>query len=91
MFIMYFHEDLSLAEAGEQLTVSRQAVYDILKRSEIIMEDFEKKLGLLAKHRKRRELFAQMSGCLKSLGALGCKQEHLERMEALISEMKNIG
>ena len=33
VFQMYFHEDLSLGEVGEEPDVSRQAIYDILKRS----------------------------------------------------------
>lgn len=44
---LYYEEDLSLGEIAEELKISRQAVYDILKRSEQALERYEKKLGLL--------------------------------------------
>ena len=43
VYQLYFHDDLSLGEIGEQLGVSRQAVYDILRRSAAIVEDYEEK------------------------------------------------
>ncbi len=54
IFEMYFHEDLSLGEISDQLSISRQAVYDMLKRSTQTLEDFELKLGLVARHQQRQ-------------------------------------
>lgn len=44
---LYYEEDLSLGEIAEELKISRQAVHDILRRSEQALEKYEKKLGLL--------------------------------------------
>lgn len=44
---LYYEEDLSLGEIAEELKITRQAVYDILKRSEQALEKYERKLGLL--------------------------------------------
>ncbi|OCL27049.1 RNA polymerase subunit sigma-70 [Orenia metallireducens] len=44
---LYYHHDLSLGEIAEQQGISRQAVYDNLKRSEESLEDYEGKLQLL--------------------------------------------
>lgn len=60
VFQMYFHEDLSLGEIAEQLDISRQAVYDLLKRASAILEDFEFKLALVAKHRERQEIYGKL-------------------------------
>ena len=46
---MYFYDDLSLSEISEELGVSRQAVHDLLKRVEQILERYEVALGVLAK------------------------------------------
>lgn len=46
----YYQQDLSLGEIAENLGVSRQAVYDLLKRSEETLEDAERKLGMLNKY-----------------------------------------
>ena len=43
---LYYNEDLSLAEIGEELGISRQGVRDNLKRAEQLLYDVEEKLGL---------------------------------------------
>ncbi|MBC6003885.1 MAG: YlxM family DNA-binding protein [Paeniclostridium sp.] len=55
---LYYNEDYSLGEISENLNVSRQGVYDTLKRSEKILKDYEAKLGLVKKS-KEREKFTQ--------------------------------
>ncbi len=42
----YYFNDLSLAEISENADVSRQAVYDNLKRTTRLLEDYEAKLNL---------------------------------------------
>lgn len=46
---LYYEEDHSLGEISENLNVSRQGVYDTLKRSEKILRDYEEKLQLVYK------------------------------------------
>lgn len=57
---LYYEEDLSLAEIAEDLNVSRNAVYDNLKRAVALMENYEKKLHLLEKHVQRMELIQRI-------------------------------
>ncbi len=51
---MHLFEDFSLSEIGERLGISRQAVYDNIHRSQKSMEDYESKLGLVARYRLER-------------------------------------
>jgi len=53
---LYYAEDLSLAEIAEDLDVSRNAVYDNLKRAVHLLEEYENKLHLLKKHQERMKL-----------------------------------
>lgn len=55
--IMSYHyeEDMSLSEISEQLEISRQAVHDILKRSEKTLKEYEKELGLIGRFLLQRE------------------------------------
>ncbi|NCC80746.1 MAG: hypothetical protein EOM04_00525 [Clostridia bacterium] len=46
-FILYYQEDFSLAEIAEEEDISRNAVYDNLKRTENILTSMEEKLGFL--------------------------------------------
>ncbi|MDA8233226.1 MAG: putative DNA-binding protein [Clostridia bacterium] len=49
LFELYYDHDLSLGEIAEELEITRQAVHDLLKRSEKILEEYETKLGLVNK------------------------------------------
>ena len=44
---LYFFMDLSLAEIGEELHISRQGVYDMLHRAGNALEEYERRLHLL--------------------------------------------
>ena len=54
MFEMYYLDDLSLSEIGEQLNISRQAVRDSLKHSKQALNDYEAKLCLVDKFSKEK-------------------------------------
>ena len=57
---MYYEEDLSLSEIAEILEVSRNAVYDQLKRALQSLEQYENLLGLLAKHKEILKLIEKI-------------------------------
>ena len=46
---LYYEQDLSLGEIASECKVSRQAIHDLLRRSEAALEKYEQKLGLLNK------------------------------------------
>ena len=47
VFVLYYDDDLSLAEIAGQMNISRQGVMDIIKRSRKKLYDMEEKLGLV--------------------------------------------
>ncbi|PKK99393.1 MAG: hypothetical protein CVV57_02410 [Tenericutes bacterium HGW-Tenericutes-2] len=55
-FELYYREDYSLQEISEIYTVSRNAVFDQLKKVEDYLFSYEEKLSLLALQLKRKEL-----------------------------------
>ncbi|WP_042144883.1 putative DNA-binding protein [Paucisalibacillus sp. EB02] len=57
---MYYLEDYSLGEISEEANVSRQAVYDNIKRTETMLESYEKKLHLYDKFEKRMKLIQKI-------------------------------
>ena len=52
---LYYCHDLSLGEISEQFGVSRQSVYDTLRRSEQTLNKMEEKLGMVSKSLTQRE------------------------------------
>jgi len=61
---LYYLEDYSLGEISELLNVSRQAVYDNIKRTEAMLEDYENKLFLYDKFEQRMSLIEQLEEIL---------------------------
>ncbi|WP_396129596.1 putative DNA-binding protein [Exiguobacterium mexicanum] len=53
---LYYLDDYSLGEIAEEFEVSRQAVYDNIKRTEAMLEQYEEKLALFAKFEQRQQL-----------------------------------
>lgn len=52
---LYYADDFSLGEISEEYQVSRQAVYDNIKRTEKIIEEYERKLHLFSDYIVREE------------------------------------
>ena len=83
---LYYLYDLSLSEIGENLDISRQAVYDTLKRAESNLEEYEEKLGLVDKARNSRNI-------IKSIDDRAEEIENLTQNEDIkkkAREIKNI-
>ncbi|MTV81113.1 putative DNA-binding protein [Secundilactobacillus folii] len=53
---LYYGDDFSLGEIAENFQVSRQAVYDNIRRTEKILENYEQKLHLFAEFTTRNQL-----------------------------------
>ena len=49
---LYFNEDCSLTEIAETVGVSKQAVSEGLKRAEKALQNYEDKLGLVARWKR---------------------------------------
>ncbi|MFC4617317.1 putative DNA-binding protein [Camelliibacillus cellulosilyticus] len=63
---LYYANDFSLGEIAESFEVSRQAVYDNLRRTVAALEAFESKLGLYEKYTRRSALLGDLRDLLKS-------------------------
>ncbi|MBO0444384.1 putative DNA-binding protein [Vagococcus fluvialis] len=57
---LYYGDDLSLGEISEEYGVSRQAVYDNIKRTEKLLETYEKKLHLYSNYIVREEIIEEI-------------------------------
>lgn len=67
MIYGFYHlDDLSLGEISEQMNISRQGVYDTLKRCDNQLKHFEEKLHLVQKfvdnHHRIQEIYDIVSG-----------------------------
>ena len=57
----YYGEDLSLSEIGELLNISRNGVYDTLKKSVALLEEYEEKLHLSENYDFRVSVYREIN------------------------------
>lgn len=58
---LYYGDDYSLGEIAEEFEVSRQAVYDNIKRTEKVLMDYEQKLKLAQNYRLRNKKLDELA------------------------------
>jgi|LGOV01.1.fsa_nt_gb predicted DNA-binding protein YlxM (UPF0122 family) len=67
MIELYIYEDLSLGEIGENLNVSRQAIYDSIKRSQKTLQNYEEKLKLIYKFEIHKKELKEIGNDIKEI------------------------
>jgi hypothetical protein len=78
--MLYYLDDHSLGEIAEAYSITRQAVYDNIRRTEAMLEEYEAKLQLFEKFQKRQQLVAEL------------EKERLtdERLREFLSQLKEL-
>lgn len=77
----YYCDDLSLAEIGQPLGITRQAVRSLIKRSEDILLNYEQNLGFAERLGKLRSCFDSISAAAESICSDNIKNEILMQVE----------
>ena len=67
IFEYYYVNDLSLGEIAEICGITRQGVYDVLRRSQDILLNFEEKLGMVKKYLYRKKELKEILELLEEL------------------------
>jgi uncharacterized protein len=78
---LHLGSDWSLAEIATRQGVSRSAVHDLIRRSVQLLEDSERRLGLLAEADRRREERLALAGELADL------RRRMTRLEARLADV----
>ncbi|NHD67221.1 putative DNA-binding protein [Staphylococcus aureus] len=78
---LFYLEDYSLSEIADTFNVSRQAVYDNIRRTGDLVEDYEKKLELYQKFEQRREIYDEMKQHLSNPEQIKRYIQQLEDLE----------
>ncbi|MGI6686674.1 MAG: YlxM family DNA-binding protein [Bacillota bacterium] len=86
---MFYADDLSLSEIAEECEISRQAVYDLLKRTEKILEGYEAKLRLVDKFTEQNRKIAYIRD-LVSLAQKTKDLKLLDRISEIIQEINEL-
>ncbi|KAB3535197.1 putative DNA-binding protein [Alkaliphilus pronyensis] len=84
----YYNQDFSLGEIAEIFSISRQAVYDTIKRTEKIMYEYEERLKLIELYSSRAETIKKTFIQVEQLDKLIKKNAPKEELEEEIRVIK---
>lgn len=88
VFEMYYLSDFSLNEIGEQFDITKQAVRDMLKRTEAILMNYEKKLLLVNRYLNQKEKLNNVISKLDDFAA-NFEAEELNELKSLVADVLN--
>ncbi|NMB34048.1 MAG: YlxM family DNA-binding protein [Clostridium sp.] len=75
---LHFNDDYSLGEIALELNISRQGVYDSVKRSRGTLNRMEEKLGLVNKFTRQRAKAIELLDKIKILNKSNMSTEDIE-------------
>ena len=84
---LYCDEDLSLAEIADQMEITRQGVSDAVNKARRQLNDFESKLGLVARYIALEEL---AQACLDALDEISVSNADQGAMARARQALENI-
>ena len=87
---MHYNNDLSLGEIAENLEISRQGVFDNIKRGKALLNGFEKKLGLTHKFSKQKKKAQEILEYLKSINKNNLKNEDHDKLSKIEEGINDI-
>jgi uncharacterized protein len=77
---LHLRQDWSLGEIARRQSTSRAAVHDVIRRAARTLEDYERRLGLVAEERRRHQARGVLSSEIAGL------RRRLARLEAELAE-----
>lgn len=89
---LHYNNDYTLSEIAEQLSISRQGVYDNEKRGRAILNEYENKLGLLSKFSQQKQKAEQVQKLLEKLELEQLSQHNravIDKISGEITELVN--
>ena len=89
-FDLHYNADLSLAEIAERSGISRQGVWDIIRRAEATLRETEEKTGLVQRYTVQRRTLADIERRLRALAERtdGETRELVRQIEKQVAELK---
>ena len=89
-FDLHYNEDYSLGEIAEMTGISRQGVWDIIKRAEDTLRKTEEKTGLVHRFRETQASLAEIEASLRQRVSMtqGEARVLAEQLTARVHELK---
>lgn len=87
----YYFEDFSLGELSQQHQISRQSVFDTIKKAEQKLLDYESKLHLFTKHQEEQEILLNIKDLCNNITASleGKETKNIQQVITLLDGLMN--
>lgn len=73
---LHFNNDYSLGEIAEHFNISRQGIFDNIKRGKAALANMEEKLGLVSKFTAQKSRAEKILGYLRNIN-----REHMNKVD----------
>ncbi len=87
---LYCEEDFSLSELAEEAGITRQGVHDALTRAQAQLEEYERKLGLVARYRRLESAVNECRDALSRVTPTGETRSALDEARRALDAIEHI-
>jgi predicted DNA-binding protein YlxM (UPF0122 family) len=84
---LHINGDYSLGEIAEQLGISRQGVYDNVRRAKFTLHNMEQKLGLVKKFLVQKSKAEEILKCVRCIDKASLSDDDGRRLETIEEEI----
>jgi predicted DNA-binding protein YlxM (UPF0122 family) len=83
---LYYEQDWSLSEIASQYNITRQAVYDLVKRSERLLQEYEQRLHLVERFQNTQ---AQIEDVYRLLNSADSDRDTISRAVEILRQISD--
>lgn len=87
---LYCEEDLSLSELAEEAGITRQGVHDALTKAQAQLQEYERKLGLVARYRRLEDAIHNCRQALSLVEPTEKTREALDEARRALGDIERI-
>jgi len=87
---LHFNNDLSLSEISQQLGISRQGVYDNIKRGKAVLFEYEQKLKLVEKFMQHKNQAVQALELIQTIDKNNLSNDDGKKLESIETVIRDI-
>lgn len=87
---LHYNSDYSFGEIAEELDISRQGVYDNIKRGKAALFDMENKLGLVSRFSRQKEKTSEILKLLETMDISVLSEQDRQRIDNARVELRSI-
>lgn len=87
---LHYNCDYSFGEIAEELNISRQGVYDNIKRGKAALFELEQKLGLISRFNRQKEKASEILRTLEEIDFSPLSGKDSENLERAMKTVRSI-